>query len=135
MISVYVAGSSRELQRARHWMNRLREEGIEVTSKWVEGIELVGEANPREAPVVDRRRWSNDCTRGVLEADVVWCLVSPTISAGMYFEAGVAYVKGSELLFSGDTTQSIFGSQGEEFPTDEGAFETILHLARSRGAL
>ncbi len=134
MISVYVACSSRELDRAKHWMAELRAVGIDVTSKWAENIEEVGEANPRGASDADRFKWSRQDLADVASADVLWFLVPEEASGGgAYFEAGYAHAVGCQVFFSGDTKQSIFASMGEEFSRDQDALDCIVYMAKNGG--
>lgn len=131
-MKVYVAAASCDLERAKKWMDRLRDEGIHVVSDWVEIVKEVGIANPKDASAVDRRRWSKSDLAGVNQADVFWFLVHDLAPArGAYVELGFAYRDGAVVVCSGDTRQSIFTSLGEEYDTDEEAFEDIL--ARARG--
>lgn len=132
MTRVYVAGSSHELARARRWMDRLREEGFEITHDWVTEIENVGQANPPDATPQQRHDWAvNDLNR-VADADILWLLApAEGEGRGAYAELGTAYTLGREIVVSGPTKQSIFCALGEEFPDDEAAFAYILFLAKN----
>lgn len=127
---VYVAGSSKELDRAKRMTARLHAAGVITTSHWVEEIELVGEANPRYASWNERRGWSNVDLDNVDAANILLCLVADTPSAGMYYEAGYARAHGMTVVFAGDTLQSIFTSQGEEYPDDDVAFNRIVKMVK-----
>lgn len=131
-LSVYVAASSDEIDRAVRWIAMLRGAGIHVTSSWPEVItrESAGVANPREASVEDRRRWSSQDLNEVQAADVLWMLAPTRASGrGAYYEAGAADALGNVVVASGDTKQSIFLARATEFDTDDEAFEHIRHLA------
>ena len=125
-MKVYVAASSSDLERAKKWMRALREIGVRVTSDWVEIIEDVGLANPRDAGPKARKKWSTHDLSGVDECDVLWFLVPDKANGrGAYFEAGFATALGKHVIYSGDTPQSIFCAQGKEYPYDEEAFASI----------
>lgn len=50
MIAIYVAASSGEIERAKYWMQRLKDAGFTVVSNWPEVIAAAGNvANPRDA--------------------------------------------------------------------------------------
>jgi len=50
-VKVYVAGSSKEMERAERVMNALRAAGHEITADWVAKIREVGVANPADFTV------------------------------------------------------------------------------------
>lgn len=130
-MKVYVAGSSKEIPRVRAVMGLLRAFGLTIAYDWTVEVEKVGEANPREAGRVERRKWATTDLNAVGDSDVVLVLVSDDPARGAYFEAGYAlgnYCK-TKLVFSGDTTQSIFCAMGVEFSFDGEAVEFIRRLA------
>jgi hypothetical protein len=131
---VYLAGASRELDRARFWRLRLVHAGVAVASTWIDNISQVGAANPRDASPDQRRGWTWQCLAEVRHASVLWMLV-PAIGAetrGAWSELGYAaaiYTPGRErIICSGDTGQSIFTALGEEHETDEFAFDAVLRV-------
>lgn len=131
-IRVYVAASSVEIDRAQHWMRRLVEAGITVTSTWpVVVAAQSGVGNPRDASLADRAAWSRNDLAEVRDSDVLWFLVPSTASGrGAYMEAGFAHGLGIPIISSGDTAQSIFLALGRELDTDERAYGVILVKAR-----
>jgi nucleoside 2-deoxyribosyltransferase len=136
-LSVYVAGSSDEIDRARAAMRLLRADGIDVTSTWPAAVEKAGGVgNPRDAAHAQRLHWSSADVDELVRADVVWFL-APTASPGRgaYFELGYAIAGGMTAVASGDTKQSIFTSFAHEFPTDDEALAFIQHLARRGHAI
>ena len=133
MLSIYVAASSGEIDRAKCWMQRLRDAGFTVTSNWPEVIASAGNvANPRDASDTDRLCWSLEDLRQVKAADVVWMLApapSGGSGRGAYVELGYAQALGKPLVLSGDTKQSIFCALGVEFAEDIDAFAHIVKRA------
>lgn len=131
-MKVYLAGSSADIARAKHWHQRLVEAGIEVTSTWIANVEKVGEANPRDANHVQRSFWSGDCVHQVMSAGVLWLLAPPIDrpTRGAWIEFGIAMAVGVRVVCSGDTKQSIFCALAEEHATDEDAFVAIVELAK-----
>lgn len=131
-MKVYVAGSSREMARARSAMERLRALDIEVTSTWIESIERAGDANPRQALKDDRRAWSRECLDGVAAADVLW-LLAPALGAptcGAWVELGYAVATDKTVIASGDVMASIFTAVSlVEYSDDDDALAMIVRMA------
>lgn len=126
---VYVAGSSAELERAERAIAELEAAGIVVTSTWPLNVrDQGGIANPTEAPRDLRQRYSTSCLGQLRDADLLWVLVpdraAPTI--GAWVEYGYAIAFNKQIVFSGDTRQSIFCSLGLEFASDERAHAYIV---------
>lgn len=132
MTTVYVAGSSEELERVSYWQTVLRNEGIDVVGDWVEMVREVGEANPRGGGSAERQAHARSCLSAIEGADILWVLVPDgTPGRGAYYEAGYARALGLTVIFSGDYEQSIFGAMADyEHDDDADAVETIRHLAR-----
>lgn len=137
MKSVYLAASSDEQNRARAAIEQLQRAGITCTSNWIESIakRCDGIANPRgQAP--DLRVIRGNAVHGnkeaIRKADILWFLV-PEHSPGRggYYEAGFADALEKELVFSGDTQQSVFTVSGHEFDNDLEAFEFIKQRVRA----
>lgn len=128
---VYVAASSSELLRAEEWMDRLRHSMYSVTSKWVESIREVGIANPKDAALEDRTRWSLDCLEGVDAAGVLW-LLAPEVGSGKgaFFELGYSFAQGKYIIVSGPGSKSsIFSAlANEEHESDRDAFLSLMSL-------
>lgn len=136
MKKVYVAASSSEQNRARAAIEQLTRAGITCTSNWIEVIakRCDGVPNPRgHAP--DLRVIRGNAVHGnkqaIREADILWFLVPEEYPGrGGYYEAGFADALEKELVFSGDTQQSVFTVSGAEFDNDLDAFEHILMRVR-----
>jgi nucleoside 2-deoxyribosyltransferase len=130
--SVYVAGASSEIERAKTAIERLGLAGIEVTSTWPNVVASFGDANPATATLSERNGWSAADLEQVGAADLLWFLVpgDGATTRGGWLEAGFAHAKGKTLVFSGETSQSIFCALGAEFGSDVDAFATICRIAR-----
>lgn len=127
---IYVAASSKEIDRAEGWMRRLTEVGFIVTSSWVDVIRRVGEANPRDATEAQCKEWAEVDADEVSESDVLWQLLPVEASGrGSYFEAGLAFGEGIAIVCSGDVKQSIFCALHDCFATDQEAFDAIVKAA------
>ncbi len=127
-VKIYLAASSLELDRARTWQARLKLAGITLTSTWISVIDSVGVANPTDASIEQRREWSAVDLAEVRAADVLWFLVPPrhVPTRGAWIEVGTAYAHEKRLVFSGDTGQSIFCALGDEWASDDDAFDSIV---------
>jgi nucleoside 2-deoxyribosyltransferase len=91
-LKVYVAGSSKQLERAADAMGQIKAAGHYITHNWVRSIEEAGAANPPETTPAQRNQWALECLRGVYECDVLLLLVTNEAeSFGMPFEMGFAY--------------------------------------------
>jgi hypothetical protein len=128
---VYVAASSAEIERAKRWRDRLRQAGVDAMASWIDSIEQAGAANPDSWPPVQRRRVALECLSEAATALTVWFLVPPKAypdlaTRGAWAEIGFAYGGARQLVFSGDTRQSVFCALGAEYSTDEEAFARIL---------
>lgn len=126
----YLAASSRELDRAKLWRDRLTAGGVRVLASWIDNVERVGEANPRTATKQQRLMWATSNIREMQAAQVLWFLApQPTTpNCGGWYEAGFAYCAAQRVVFSGDTKQSIYCSTGLEFDSDEEACLAILGM-------
>ena len=133
-MKIYLAASSADIDRAKHWRDRLVDAGIEVTSTWITNVEKVGAANPRDATREQRAEWMRGCFREVSSSDVLWFLVppldKPTRGAWMEFDYALEHVQ--DVFASGDTLQSIACALADdEYATDEEAFAALVEMARS----
>lgn len=127
---VYLAASAAEIHRARQCRAFLVEGGVEVLASWIENVAAVGSSNPRDATKRDRHRWSVSDLTELSSADLVWML-APSIgheTRGAWVEVGFAFGIAKQLVFSGDTKQSIFCSLGLEYDSDAEACSAILGM-------
>lgn len=128
---VYVSASSKEIDRAKKWMDALRAKGIKVTSTWIENVTKIGESNPRDASVMDKQRWAVQDIREVLSSEICWLLM-PTgehsfgATTEFAFFNALHNIECQSPIVSGDYKRSIFTSFAACFDTDEQAFEQIV---------
>lgn len=132
--TVYLAGSSAETERIERWASKLREAGVTPLCSWITAVAQSG-GNPRDAPTKQRRLWAASNLTEVAQADAVWFLVPtyPAVTRGAWFEAGFAHAFAKQVLFSGDTKQSVFCALGAEYAEDEDAFQAVLGWVQAGG--
>jgi nucleoside 2-deoxyribosyltransferase len=131
-VAVYVAGSSAELDRARHVMAALRLHGITVTSTWLEAIEAAGTAN-EGLTRGQRIGAATTCEREVESSDVLLLLVpSEPSGIGCGWEAGYARALGLHLVAAGRTERTVFAATVEEHRSDLDAIAAVLRMAGER---
>ncbi len=118
--AIYIAGSSKEWQRAEQWMIQCRAMGFIVTSTWIDEIRKVAAertagdfakaANPVVATQADRLQWSNGNIAAIDRASHLWLLVPEraTPSQGAFFEFGYALASGRTTCASGGDQSAIF---------------------------
>lgn len=94
MINVYVAGASRNKERARAFMDLVRAHpAMILTHDWVADIDAADIAGMTDADLDDpaRAAFAEGDLNGLAEADVaVFLLEDETVSRGMYVELGYA---------------------------------------------
>jgi nucleoside 2-deoxyribosyltransferase len=134
--SIYVAASSQEIDRAEHWMIRLQEEGVHVTSTWIQSIRKVGVANPADATREQRAAWAHQDADEVVLANGLWLLMPTKPTSGAWWEFGYAFGLGKHLWISGPSqSRSIFtGLADRSFEKDAEALEDIVNHANARRA-
>lgn len=123
-LKVYVAASSKQLDRAKAAMQLLRLAGHSIAHDWVTEVEAVGSANPPDATNDERWDWAIDDLAGVKAADVVWFLVPDTEGAGAFVELGYALAIEKPVICSGLYQRSIFTAMAVCYDRDDQAFET-----------
>lgn len=132
-MKIYVAGSSRELDRARAAIAACRARGWQVTGDWPAEIDRAGRAN-RGLSLAERRGAAVSCLHGVRQADALWLLVpgEDVPSAGCWVELGVALEAGPRIAIvaSGDTERSVFCAGTIETTDDQAALEALARVAR-----
>lgn len=134
MLRVYVAGASKELDRARVAMDVIRERGMEVTSTWVEKIREAGRANEGLSPRVAFEA-ALGCFREVSAADALLILVKPDgASVGAYVEVGIALAQGKPIVVSDvKSDRSVFWAMTDRvFAGDAKAIDYLASLPSPR---
>jgi len=107
--TVYVAASSRELERAEGAIQALKDLGHTVVHDWPALVRAVGSANPRHASDDKRMMWASEDLNGVSDADVFWLLM-PNVEGGFGagVELGYAIAGQGAIVCSGPVKRSIF---------------------------
>ncbi len=101
-MKVYIAGASKEIERAERWKQWLESKDIEVTSTWIDNIRKVGKANPVDATIEQYKQWAiNQCLHEVEQAGVFWLLLPECDTVGAWIELGRAFTLGRLIVMSG----------------------------------
>jgi len=124
--SIYIAGSSAEVERVRYWTSAAERAGWEITLDWLRVMDTVARED-RLLADVDRQMHARDAWHAIHRADVYWLLAPEEPSIGAWTELGLAIAAGRvEVIASGPASRrSIFAALAEEFATDHSAFEAI----------
>lgn len=126
MASVYVAGSSGEIESCASWAHRLRDAGHDVERDWPAIASANGGPNPRDAQHELRLDLAEGDLRGVFNASIFWLLVPDAPSCGAWVELGYAWSLRRKIIVSGDWRKSIFTSLADlRFDQHEAAFRHI----------
>lgn len=92
--TIYIAGGSRELERAKRAIAWVREDGWHVTHDWTVSIEAARAQNLTDADLIreERRKHAIDDTIAVMRADAFWFLVpdKSVYTNGSFSELGIA---------------------------------------------
>jgi hypothetical protein len=126
-MNLYIAGSSQELEVAKHWITEAIVAGFTITHDWVADIEKEGGTNPSSLTDGQRQEYALKDFHAVRDAAIVWCLGSEHKSPGMHVELGAALAGNlpTHVMFSGKR-QSIFAWLVDEYhETHEQAFEAL----------
>lgn len=117
--SIYVAGSSRDLPRARAAMALATEIGFRVALDWTHSVEANGSAN--DVPRSIAAECARADLRAVAGADVLWLLLGDEPSRGAHVELGARLVgpwDSTVILSGGNPRASIFYAGLVHFETD-----------------
>ncbi len=121
-MKIYVAASSKELERAKAAMAAVEALGHTISHDWVKCVEEEGEANPVSATHTQRANWAEDDLAGVQEADVLWLLMPEDAGFGAGVEFGYALSKPwKRIVVSGAFERSIFPALANACYTDDDA--------------
>lgn len=91
MKSVYVACSSKEMDRARSAFDMVRgSPHLTLAFDWITQIEAVGAANPAPkknwGDILRRREWAHKAIVGASLADILWVLLPESETVGVWVE-------------------------------------------------
>ena len=127
-LSVYVAGASSELDKAEHYVNRLRSRGVSISYDWPAAMRAEPKSDA-ELSDLERHRYGSDDLLGVRLAQVVWLLAPVVGSRGCWVELGYALALNRHVIVSGDDGRSIFTAlAARRFDTHAAAEAYILDL-------
>ena len=109
--SIYIAGSSLELELCESWIAKARDAGFAIALNWPAVVRANGSGNPRDASHEQRLLWSKQDLYAARDADIFWLLIptKPTIGAWVEFGA-LLYEDDVCKVVSGDWRASIFTS-------------------------
>jgi hypothetical protein len=128
MARIYVAGSSKELDRCERLIARVRAMGHEITHDWTASVRANGgEAN---AGLSERERLDAavGCYNAACGATFVVVLAAPVMNGAM-FELGAAYAADAVIGYVGDEGLTIFSSFADHvFVGDEAALAWLEGL-------
>jgi nucleoside 2-deoxyribosyltransferase len=128
-IKVYVAGSSKEIERAEAAIAAVRGLGFSITFDWP--AMMRASAADHELTLEEQERAALISIGGVASADIVWLLIPHPSrpSAGAWFEAGYAKALGDERrtwIASGPVHGYIFARVADVlFPDDDRALRWL----------
>ncbi len=126
-MSVYVAGSSSELERAERVIGALRDGGVEITHDWTRGVRdarergIVDDASLSPGEAYAAAREDHDAVR---RSDAFLLLAPTTPTRGAWVELGLALasVPGAVVVSGAASGDSIFTRLADRiFHTDDAA--------------
>ena len=134
MVSIYVAGSSRERERVGdvfRWIER--NPGMKLMQNWLATIDSYGDLRESDLPSVIRQKHVWLDLGDVKKAKYIWLLAPTTITRGAWVEYGYALALQQiqpdryDIIVSGPSSvETIFCAVAKEFKTDAEAFGYIL---------
>ena len=134
-LSVYIAASSRDLERVRWAQQALVAVGATLAHDWTQTLAHDERAMNRR----DRSRLASECIEGVRSCGLFWMLAPPCPSCGAWSELGVAIqrVERPIIIVSGTVEQrmqSLFTDAPEvsHHTSDNAAVALIAATVRQR---
>jgi hypothetical protein len=130
-MKVYVAASSRDLDRAETIMDLCRAHKLEVTSTWVEKIRASGAANEGLTPQ-QQRDAAVGCIHEVLNADALLLVAPPPgVGIGAYVEMGAALTNSKLVVVAEGRDRSVFFAMADhQFSNVYEAVEKLALIAK-----
>lgn len=138
---VYVAGSSKDVERVRRVQRRVTDLGGIITHDWTDGIEAQRALYPTDGdlPRPMARSIAARCLVGIRKADVFWCLSGESTSEGRGWELCAAHHvsmdrAGYEVIVSGarGSVFQTFLAEDRHFADDELALWFVRGLIERR---
>jgi hypothetical protein len=125
MLTVYIAGSSADLQRAEDCIWAVRKFAA-ITEDWASKVRANLDAGITDQDITEAEAIAarDACLAGVDAAHIIWWLASPSVGAG--FEVGYACKRGVPVVISGPGAHPIFKHCGAYHATDA---QALAHLA------
>lgn len=142
-MKIYVAASSKELERAERIMSALRERGHEITFDWTVPIKArsADGKSDRGLSFEERAFFAGKDANGISTADLFWQLIPTTESAGAWWEMGYATglrdsgFKAPHIVVSGEADRCLFTTLVPHwFAIDAQALAYVLALNPTTGA-
>ena len=116
-ISVYVAGSSAKMERARAFMELVqRDERMRLTHNWVAKVDALDMPGARQSELsnVDRAKYANEDLDAVAASDVLVVLAEAKPSGvGMWVELGYALAINDAAVYDKEQRVTIIVSGGD----------------------
>lgn len=127
--SAYIASATEQYMLVEHFVDRLREAGVEITFEWTPDLRAGGFKPDSQLSEIHRRYIARMDANGVRDAELVW-VMTPTLrehGCGMWVEMGIALALGKRVVVSGPLAKrTVFSELAERvFSTHEEAFEYI----------
>lgn len=127
---VYVAGASKEIDRAKQAIASLEERSIVVTSSWPKVIGSVGAPNPTDATIEQYTEWALRDLSEVDEANYLLLLLPSkgVETVGAYVELGYSFKGRQQVIVTAGRHRPIFtpALSTIHFESDNEAIDWIL---------
>lgn len=134
-VRVYIAASSRDIERVRWAQQALATVGASLVHDWTQTLSNDERTMNRR----DRARLAGECIEGVRSCDLLWMLAPPGPSCGAWAELGIAVqrVERPIIIVSGTVEQrmqSLFTDAPEvsHHTSDNAAVALIAATVRQR---
>ncbi len=129
-VRVYIAASSREVERVRAAQAAVAARGWELTLDWLTPM-LALIADGKTDATLSEEEAADHATRdlrAIDDADAVWYLIPREPTKGAYVEFGYALGTGTLIVASGAPRTSIFEAMADAHVRDEDACDAIATL-------
>ena len=126
-LRIYVAGASKDMERAEKAMAAVREMGHTITFDWCEAMRCSAQSE-RDMTWQDRHKYATNDYLGVKNCDVLWLLIPSdgVFSTGCCAELGIAIGRDKDIITSGNDLLCLFTAMANErVATDEEAIAIL----------